>query len=115
MSNIDFITEKWRTCRRTRNLANVHLFLSIVPMIYIAVYAEAQHRDQNNKELGAALVAILLNLFHLPRAIMGLVQLSPFVAWCKHANECMGVLQTNGVSILKIWRERAKRRSKKFK
>ncbi len=46
MHNIDFISEKWRTCRRTRALARIHLASSIFPIIYVAVYAEAQHRAE---------------------------------------------------------------------
>ncbi len=51
MHNIDSISEKWRTCRRTRKLAHIHLVSSIFPSIYAAVYAEAQRRDENNMEL----------------------------------------------------------------
>ena len=93
MHNIDFISEKWRTCRRTRRLAHIHLASSIFPIIYVAVYAEAQRRDGDNKELGAALAALMFNVFQMMRTIMGLVQLNAFVAWCNHAVDCMNALQ----------------------
>ncbi len=92
MNNVDFISEKWRTCRRTRNLARIHVASSIFPIIYVAVYAEAQRRDGDNKELGAALAALMFNVFQLMRTIMGIVQLNAFVAWCKDAVECMHAL-----------------------
>ncbi len=58
----------------------------------MAVYAEAQRRAEDNKELGAALAALMFNLFQLMRTIMGIVQLNAFVAWCKNAVECMRAL-----------------------
>ncbi len=91
--NIDFISEKWRTCRRTRKLAHYHLASSILPIIYVAVYAEAQRRDGDSKELGAALAALMFNVFQLMRTIMGWVQLNAFVAWCKDAVECIRALE----------------------
>ncbi len=51
MNNIDFISEKWRACRRTRKLARIHLASNIIPIIYVAVYAEAQRLPDDNKEL----------------------------------------------------------------
>ncbi len=93
MHNIEFITEKWRACRRTRQLAHIHLALSIFPILYVAVYAEAQRRDNDNKELGAALAALMFNVFQLIRTVMELVQLNAFVAWCNHALECMKALR----------------------
>ena len=92
MSNIDFISEKWRTCRRTRNLAYIHVASSIFPIIYVAVYAEAQRRDGDDKELGAALAALMFNVFQLMRTIMGILQLNAFVAWCKDGVLCMRAL-----------------------
>ena len=92
MHNIDFISEKWRTCRRTRNLAHIHVASSIFPIIYVVVYAEAERRDGDDKKLGAALAALMFNVFQLTRTIMGIVQLNAFVAWCKHALECMSAL-----------------------
>ncbi len=92
MSNIDFISEKWRTCRRTRNLAYIHVASSIFPIIYVAVYAEAQRRDGDDKELGAALAALMFNVFQLMRTIMGILQLNAFVAWYKDAVLCVRAL-----------------------
>ena len=100
MNNVDFISEKWRTCRRTRKLAHIHFASSILPIIYVAVYAEAQRRDEDYKEFGAALAALMFNVFQLMRTIMGIAQLNAFVAWCKHAVECLHALlgedQKNG-------------------
>ena len=93
MSNIDFISEKWRTIRRTRKLAYVHMLSSVVPLIYVAVYAEAQRQAKDEKELGAALAALMFNLIQFFRTVMGKVQLEAFVDWCKHAVECMKALR----------------------
>ncbi len=95
MHNIDYISEKWRTCGRTRKLAQIHIASSKIPIMYVAVYAGAQRRAEDNKKLGAALAALMFNVFQLKRTIMGLVQLNAFVAWCKHAVECIRVLQGN--------------------
>ncbi len=92
MNNIDFISEKWRTCRRTRNLARIHFASYITTIIYVAVYAEAQRRDEDYKEFGAAVAALMFNVFQVLRTIMGIVQLNAFVAWCKDAAECMRAL-----------------------
>ncbi len=88
MRNLDFVSEKWRTCRRTRQLAHIHFTLSTLPIIYVAVYAEAQRRADDNKEFAAALEALMFNIFQL-----GWVQLNEFVAWCKDAVECIRPLQ----------------------
>lgn len=93
MSNIDFITEKWRTIRYTRKLANIHMLSSVVPLIYVAVYAEAQREAKDDKELGAAMAALLFNLIQFLRTVMGKVQLNVFAEWCKHAVECIRALQ----------------------
>ena len=66
MSNIDFISEKWRTIRRTRRLASIHIISSIVPLIYDAV---------------------------LLRTVMGKVQVDAFSAWCKHSVEHIRALR----------------------
>ncbi len=89
MSNFDFISEKWRKCRRTRTLARWHLAALILPIIYVVVYTEAQRRSNDYKEFAAALVALMFNVFQLLRTIMGIAQLNAFVAWCKDATECM--------------------------
>ncbi len=93
LNNIDFISEKWRTCRRTRNLARIQLVSYILPVIYVAVYAEAQRRKEDNKEFAAALTALMFNIYQMMRTIMGWVQLNAFVAWCKHAAECIRALE----------------------
>ena len=93
MNNIDFITDKWRTIRRTRTLAFIHILSSVVPVLYVAVYAEAQRRDKDSKELGAAMAALMFNLIQLLRTLMGKVQLDAFIVWCKDAKECLQALQ----------------------
>ena len=92
MHNIDFISDKWRTVKRTRRHAYRHLFSSVVPCIYVAVYAEAQRQNNDSQELGAAIAALMFNLIHFWRTLMGIVQLDAFVAWCKHATECVEAL-----------------------
>ena len=52
MHNTDFISEKWRTVRRTRTLAHAHIISSVVPYLYVALYAEAQRQNKDSKELG---------------------------------------------------------------
>ena len=69
MLNINFITEKRRTVRRTRMLSKVHLVLSVVSALYIVVYAEVQRRAKDSKELGAALAALSLILMQMVRAM----------------------------------------------
>ena len=65
---------------------------SVVPCLYVAVYAEAQRQNKDSKELGAAMAALMFNLIQLLRTLMGKVQLDTFVAWCKHAVECVRAL-----------------------
>ena len=92
MHNIDFISEKWRTVRRTRTLSYAHVFSSVVPCLYVAVYAEAQRQKKDSKELGAAMAALMFNLIQLLRTLMGKMQLEAFVVWCKHAVESLRAL-----------------------
>ena len=94
MHNIDFISEKWRTVRRTRTLAYVHMISSVVPCFYVAVYAEAQRQNKDSKELGAAIAALMFNVIQLLRTLMGKVQVEAFVEWCKDAMECLRALQS---------------------
>ena len=49
MHNIDFISEKWRTIGRTRTVSSAHVLPSVVPCLYVAVYAEAQRQKKNSK------------------------------------------------------------------
>ncbi len=91
-NNFDFISEKWRTCRRTRNLAYIHVASSTVAILYLTLYAEVHRRVGNNKELGAALAAILFNVFLLMKTGIGILRLNAFVAWCKDTMECMHAL-----------------------
>ncbi len=59
------------------------------------MYAEAQRRKEDNKEFAAALTALMFNIYQMMRTIMGWVQLNAFVAWCKHAVECIRALDRN--------------------
>ncbi len=54
LNGLDYISEKWRTVRRTRNLARTHVVLTVFPMMYVATYAESQRRDGDYKEMAAA-------------------------------------------------------------
>ncbi len=56
------------------------------------MYAEAQRRAGDYKEFGAALAALMFNVFQLLRTIMATVQLNAFVAWSEHATECLYAL-----------------------
>ena len=93
MHNIDFISEKWRTIRQTREHAYVHIISSVVSCFCVAVYAEAQRQNKDSKELGAAMAALMFNVIQLLRTLMGKVQVETFVEWCKHAQECLRALQ----------------------
>ncbi len=93
ISNVDFISEKWRTVRRTRQLSRIHLVLSVLPITYVAVYAEAQRQAGDSKELGAALAALFFNIFNFLRTVVGIVQLNAFVAWCVDAMKCMRAMK----------------------
>ena len=66
---------------------------SVVPCLYVAVYAEAQRQNNDSKELGAVMAALMFNLIQLLRTLMGKVQVEAFVEWCKHAVECLQALQ----------------------
>ncbi len=96
LNSIDFISEKWRKCRRTRTLAYVHLAFSFLPMVYVAVYAEAQRRDEDYKEFGAAIAALMFNVYQAFRTVVGILQLNVFLAWCKDAVKCSRALLGRG-------------------
>ncbi len=96
MARVDFISGKLRTCRLTRQLARIYVASFIFPIIYVTVYAEAQRQANDYKEFGAAVAALMFNVFELLRAIMEIVQLNAFVAWCKDAVKCVGVLTDRG-------------------
>ncbi len=93
ISNIDFISEKWRTIRRTRKLVLCHLILSMLPVFYVAVYAEAQRRSNDSKELGAALVALFFNLSHFLRTLFGNMQVNAFLRWASDLADCMRAIR----------------------
>ena len=93
MHKIEFISEKCRTVRRTRTLACAYLISSVVPWLYVAVYAEAQRQNNDSKELSTAMTALMFNMIQLLRKLMGMVQLEAFVEWFEHALECLQALQ----------------------
>lgn len=79
--NIDFISEKWRTVNRTRLLGWVNLVCAFVPMPLIIFYAHVQQTSQDYKEMMAAVIAILMSLYHAVRALWGLWKLASFIRW----------------------------------
>ncbi len=83
-----FVGENWMSVRRTRKVLQIHLLSSMFPLIYIAVYAEAQRRDGDNKEFGASSGGAFVK-----RAPIGVVMLNTFYAWCRHAIECVRALK----------------------
>ena len=62
-------------------------------LIYVAVYAEAQRQAQDEKDLDAALAALMFNLFQLLKTVMGKVQVDAFREWCKHEVKCIRALR----------------------
>ncbi len=93
INNIDFISEKWRTVKRTRQLARLHLLFAILPVFYVAAYAEAQRRAEDNKELGAALVALVFNVSHVLRTLFGNIQVAAFFRWASDLADCMRAIR----------------------
>lgn len=93
MQNVDFISEKWRTVRYTRHLGYVHLAFSIVPLPYIVFYAHLQQISSDYKEMMAAVVVILMALYHICRTIWGLLQLDAFYAWSMDLMKRMAALK----------------------
>ena len=53
--------------------------------------AEAQRQAPDEKELDAALTALMFNLFQLLRTITGKVRVDTFREWCEHAVEYIRV------------------------
>lgn len=66
---VDFISEKWRTIMHTRHLAYIHLTLSVIPLPYIIFYAHLQQISSDYKEMMAAVVVILMAIYHIGRTI----------------------------------------------
>ena len=93
IDNMCKITEKWRTCRRARALTKVQMTAAIITIVYVGVYAEAQRREGNVKEFGAALAALVFIVTQLIRAVMGRMRLNAFVAWCGDAAKCIQALE----------------------
>ena len=93
ISSIDFLSEKWRSIQHTRNLVRMHIICSILPVFYVAVYAEAQRRNGDFKEYGAALVALFFNLWHFIRTLFGNVQVDAFLKWARNLADCMKAIR----------------------
>ena len=92
MTNIDYISEKWRPIRRIHRHGYIHLVSSVFPIVYVGVYAEAQRRSGDWKECGAALAALFFNVMHLMRTTTGIIQANAFLKWCERTVECMNAL-----------------------
>ena len=93
LSSIDFLSEKWRTVRRTRKLVRMHIVGSILPVFYVAVYADAQRRNGDFKEYGSALVALFFNLWHFIRTLFGNIQVDAYLKWANDLAKCMKALR----------------------
>ncbi len=76
-----FISSRWKSVRATRRKGKLHVVLVPIPMPYICAYMYFQHRNQDYKEMGAALLALAFALLHLARTFMGLWQLHVFKQW----------------------------------
>ncbi len=56
------------------------------------IRGSARSRAGDAKELGAALAALMFNLYQLLRTLMEMALLYAFVRWCTHAVECIRAL-----------------------
>lgn len=72
IQNVDFISEKWRTIAHTRHLGYLHLALTFIPLPYIMFYAHLQQISKEYKEMMAAVVVILMAIYHIMRTVFGL-------------------------------------------
>lgn len=81
--NVDCITEKWRTIAHNRHLGYLHLAFSLIPLPYIIFYTHLQRISGDFKEMMAAVVVILMSIYHVMRTVSGLMQLDAYHVWCK--------------------------------
>ena len=93
---MDFISEKWRTVLHTRHLGYLHLALTIIPLPYIMFYAHLQQIAYDYKEMMAAVVVILMAIYHIIRTIWGLMQLDAYHIWCEDMAKRMLILKMVG-------------------
>lgn len=80
--NFDFISEKWRSIYRTRELGRVHLVIAFLPMPFLLFYTHLQQISNDYKEMMTAVIGLLLCLYHVMRTAWGLLQLRVFSNWC---------------------------------
>lgn len=85
----DFISPNWRTVRKTRLLAALHLLVSVPPMSVVIFYSVVQNMKGDYKEMMAAILALVFSLYHVARTIFGLIQVHSFMRWCIEARCCM--------------------------
>ncbi len=85
----DFISANWRTVRKTRLLAALHLLISIPPMSVVLFYSVVQDANGDYKEMMAAVLALVFSLYHVARTVFGLVQVRAFMKWCIETKGCM--------------------------
>lgn len=79
----DFISDRWRGIGQTFRDGIIHIVIVSVPMPVIIVYIVLQRRlpSPDNKEMYAAITALVLSLYHLLRTLWGLQQLLRFRRW----------------------------------
>ncbi|PXF40635.1 hypothetical protein BWQ96_09649 [Gracilariopsis chorda] len=90
----DFISDKWKSTRHTRQAGYINLLFAIVPACYIVLYCRVQFFALDWKEGCAAVAALAFALLHGFRLGWGLWQLYLFRSSCAdsiEALEAMGV------------------------
>ncbi|PXF41917.1 hypothetical protein BWQ96_08369 [Gracilariopsis chorda] len=105
-STKDFISDKWKTVRRTRTDGYINLLCSIIPAIYILFYATTQYTANDWQEGSAAIAALLFALLHGARSAWGLWQLYVFRTWCA---ESIDALEAMGITFIFSDKERRHR------
>ena len=85
----DFISANWRSVRKTRLLALLHLLISVPPMGVVLFYSVVQDAKGDYKEMMAAILALVFSLYHVARTCVGLIQVQAFMKWCVEMKLCM--------------------------
>lgn len=81
---LDFISPTWRRVRDVRIAGYVNLIFAAIPALYIMFYIVLQ-AGFDDKEMFAAIVALVLVLLHLARTLWGLWQLQIFATWASQS------------------------------